>query len=247
HDISERKKVEDALRKAVEMKTEFTSTVSHELRTPLAAIREGISIVFDGTAGVLNKQQKEFLDIAKRNVDRLNRLINDILDFEKLESGKMAFNIQENDINDAVTEIEKTMRSVVEQGKIDLLVELDKNVPKVKFDRDKILQVLTNLVNNAVKFTEKGFIKIKVEHEDNVVKVSVRDSGIGIKEEDLPRLFGKFEQLNTGVLRKTGGTGLGLSICKDIIAKHNGKIWAESKYGEGSAFIFVLPVREQRG
>ncbi len=246
-DISDRKKVEDALRKAVEMKTEFTSTVSHELRTPLAAIKEGISIVLDGSSGNVNKQQKEFLDIAKRNVDRLNRLINDILDFEKLESGKMVFNMQENDINDAVNEVRRTMQSVIEKKGLDFKAELDKKLPKVKFDKDRIIQVLTNLVNNAVKFTEKGNIKIVTEQGNNIIKVSVKDTGIGIKEEDLSRLFEKYEQLNTGVTRKTGGTGLGLSICKDIMEKHGGKIWVESKFGEGSAFCFVLPIKEQRG
>lgn len=241
-DISERKKVENALREIIEMKTNFTSTVSHELRTPLAAIKEGIGIVLDGTSGAISEDQKEFLDIAKRNVDRLTRIINDILDFQKLESGKMAFNMQANDINEVVSEAGKTMRAVIEQKGLVLALELDEKLPKIQFDRDKIIQVLTNLINNAVKFTEKGNIKIRTAREENIIKVSVKDTGVGIKETDIPLLFERFKQLDSGMTRKTGGTGLGLSICKDIVDKHNGKVWVESKAGEGSTFSFGLPV-----
>jgi len=241
-DISERKKVEKALREVIEMKTDFTSTVSHELRTPLAAIKEGISIVLDGTSGAISKEQKEFLDIAKRNVDRLARLINDILDFQKLESGKMIFNMQANDINEVAKEVEKIMRGVIEKKGLALALELDGELPKAQFDRDKIIQVFINLINNAVKFTEKGSIKIQTSKVDNFIAVSVKDTGIGIKESDIPVLFERFKQLESGMTRKTGGTGLGLSICKDIVEKHDGKVWVESKVGQGSIFSFTLPL-----
>ena len=241
-DISERKKVENALREVINMKTDFTSTVSHELRTPLAAIKEGISIVLDGTSGAISKDQKEFLDIAKKNVDRLTRIINDILDFQKLESGKMVFNIQPNDINEVAKEIEKIMRSVIERKGLALTFELDEKLPKVQFDRDRIIQVFTNLINNALKFTERGSIKIQTGRIDNSIVISVKDTGIGIKESDIPLLFERFKQLDSGMTRKPGGTGLGLSISKDIIEKHNGKIWVESEIGKGSVFSFTLPI-----
>ncbi|MCK9572498.1 MAG: PAS domain S-box protein, partial [Candidatus Omnitrophica bacterium] len=241
-DITERKNVEKALREIIDMKTDFTSMVSHELRTPLAAIKEGISIVLDGTSGAISKDQKEFLDIAKRNVDRLARLINDILDFQKLESGKMVFNLQDNDLNEVVKEAGKTMRSIAEQKNLKFELELDDKLPKIKFDRDKIIQVLTNLINNAVKFTEHGSIKIETTRADNSLIVLIKDTGIGIKESDIPLLFVRFKQLNSGMTRKPGGTGLGLSICKDIVEKHNGKIWLESKIGVGSTFGFTLPI-----
>ncbi len=241
-DISERKKVENALREVINMKTDFTSMVSHELRTPLAAIKEGISIVLDGTSGAISKDQKEFLDIAKRNVDRLARLINDILDFQKLESGKMVFNMQVNDINEVAKEVEKIMRGVIEKKGLSLKFEFDSKLPKIQFDRDRIIQVFINLLNNAVKFTEKGGIKIRTGKAGNFITVSVKDTGIGIKESDIPLLFERFRQLDSGMTRKTGSTGLGLSICKDIIEKHGGKIWVESQPGEGSIFNFSLPL-----
>lgn len=240
-DISERKRVESALREVINMKTDFTSTVSHELRTPLAAIKEGISIVLDGTSGAVNKEQKEFLDIAKKNVDRLTRIINDILDFQKLESGKMAFNMSPNDINEVAAEAGKTMRAIIEQKGLKLSLELGKQIPNIQFDRDRVTQVFTNLINNAVKFTEKGSITIQTALEGSLVKVSVKDTGVGIRKEELPLLFERFKQLDSGMARKTGGTGLGLSICKDIVEKHNGKVWVESKFGEGSVFGFSLP------
>jgi signal transduction histidine kinase len=131
---------------------------------------------------------------------------------------------------------------VAEQKNLDFLLELDQGLPQVKFDRDKITQVLTNLVNNAIKFTEKGSIRIQTARKNDAIVVSVQDTGIGIKEEDMPRVFIRFEQLDTGMTRKTGGAGLGLSICKEIIERHNGKIWVDTKFGGGSTFNFTLPV-----
>ncbi|MDD5681257.1 MAG: ATP-binding protein [Candidatus Omnitrophica bacterium] len=237
-DLTEAK---NKLEEALQIKSEFTSTVSHELRTPLAAIKEGIAIVLNGAAGNITNEQKEFLDIAKRNVDRLARLINDILDFQKLEAGKMAFHVQKNDINALIREVGKTMVSLTEEKGIELVIDLDDNLPKVRFDNDRITQVLDNIVNNAIKFTAEGSIKITTKKEDGFVLVSVKDTGIGIKSEDIPKLFQRFEQLDKGVDRKTGGTGLGLAISKEIVETHKGKIWAESEYGKGATFHFTLP------
>ena len=175
-------------------------------------------------------------------MDRLTRIINDILDFQKLESGKMSFNMQANDINEVAREVGAMMRGVAENKGLVLALELDGKLPKIQFDKDRIIQVLTNLINNAMKFTENGSIKIQTSKADNFMVLSVKDTGIGIKESDIPLLFEKFRQLDSGMSRKTGGTGLGLSICKDIVEKHNGKIWAESKIGEGSVFGFTLPI-----
>jgi signal transduction histidine kinase len=236
----------EELKKIDQMKSEFTSMVSHELRTPLAAIKEGIAIVLDGTAGNINEKQKEFLELGKRNVDRLSRLINNILDFQKLESAKVLLNIVDNDINEAVLEVEATMKPLAKEKELVLVSETEKGLPKIKFDRDKIIQVLTNLANNAIKFTQKGTITIKTERAKEVVKISVIDTGSGIKEEDLSKLFQPFVQLEKGPDKTSGGTGLGLAICREIINRHKGKIWAESKPGKGSVFVFVLPVVERR-
>ncbi len=239
--ITERKEAEEKLKETMKMKSEFISTVSHELRTPLTAIKEGIALVVDGLAGDINDEQKELLGISKKNVDRLARLINDVLDFQKIESGRMKFNMQPNDINKIVEDVYKVMVSATKNTGVDLLLELNKDLPKARFDNDKIIQVLTNLVNNAIKFTEKGNITIKTGEKNGTIRVLVSDTGCGIKKEDLPRVFNRFEQLATGGERKTGGTGLGLAIAKEIIEKHKGKIWVESEFGKGSEFIFALP------
>ncbi len=238
-DVTERKRLE-------RLKDDFVSTISHELRTPLTAIKEGINIVSDGSAGTINDEQQEFLGIAKRNVDRLARLINEVLDFQKFESGKMTLNIVENDIIQVCNEVRESMVQLASGKGLELFFESEEGLPKIKFDRDKITQVLTNLINNAIKFTERGRITVSVKSGNNFIKVSVRDSGPGIKEEDIVRLFQKFVQLGKISDRKTGGTGLGLVISKDIIDAHKGKIWVESKLGKGSVFSFILPIEERR-
>ncbi|MFA5334571.1 MAG: HAMP domain-containing sensor histidine kinase, partial [Candidatus Omnitrophota bacterium] len=231
---------------ALRIKADFTSMVSHELWTPLTAIKEGIALVIDGTTGELNKDQKEFLNIAKRNVDRLARLINDVLDLQKLESGKLTFNFEPEDINEVVREVYDTMVTIAKDKGLNIALVLSEGLPKIVFDRDKITQVLTNLVNNAVKLTDRGGITLITEIKDNTLRVTVKDTGPGIREEDIPRLFRRFEQLEKGTERKTGGTGLGLAISKEIVERHGGKIWAESTYGEGASFIFNLPIVERR-
>jgi PAS domain S-box-containing protein len=242
-DITESKKAEKEMKEAIEMKAKFISTASHELRTPLTAIKESINLVHSEMTGPLNNDQKEFLGIAKRNVDRLARLINDVLDFQKMTAGRMAFNMKPAGINETVRLVEETMRPLAKEKGLNLIIELDDAVPVVNFDKDKIIQVLTNLVNNAIKFTETGSIKITTSRNDNSIITSVKDSGCGIKQEDMPKLFQEFEQLTTkDTERKTGGTGLGLAISKKIIENHNGKIWAESDYEKGTTFYFELPM-----
>ncbi|MFZ0034797.1 MAG: ATP-binding protein [Sedimentisphaerales bacterium] len=242
-DITESKKAEKEMKEAVEMKVKFVSTASHELRTPLTAIKQGINLVHSETTGPLNDNQKEFLGIAKNNVDRLARLINDVLDLQKITAGRMAFDMKPASINEAVTLVEETMRPLAKEKGLELIIELDQAIPAVNFDKDKIIQVLTNLINNAIKFTETGGIKVTTSRNDNNIITSVKDSGCGIKQEDIPRLFQEFEQLATADSeRTTGGTGLGLAISKKIIENHGGKIWAESDYGKGTTFYFELPM-----
>lgn len=241
-DITEHKIIEEKIKEAAELKSEFTSIVSHELRTPLAAIKEGINLVADSSAGPINKEQADFLGIAKNNIDRLARLINDVLDFQKLEAGKIEFKMEKNNINNIVRDIERQMVSLVARKGLKLIVNLDNNIPKVKFDKDKIIQVLHNLVNNAVSFTEKGNITIGTIYKENNVIVSVKDTGIGIKKEDIEKLFQPFGQLLGTKPRKVGSTGLGLAISKGIIEGHKGKIWVESEFGKGAIFYFTLPI-----
>jgi signal transduction histidine kinase len=240
--LRELKESNEKLKEVAKTKSAFTSMVSHELRTPLSALKESVSLVSEGVVGEVNEEQKSFLDIAKSNVDRLARLINQVLDFQTLESGKMVFNMQENEINEVVREVRQSMVSLAEKKNLQFSLELSENLPKVRFDRDKINQVLTNLVGNSIKLTEKGSITIATGIGDNIIHVWVKDTGPGIKEEDMPRLFQQYEQLE----RKVGGTGLGLAISLEIIKAHGGKIWAESKFSEGTTFHFVLPIKERR-
>ncbi len=246
-DITERKKVEEELREAMSIKSQFTSMVSHELRTPLTAIKEGIAIVLDGSAGKINEDQKDFLSTAKRNVDRLHRLINDVLDFTKLESGKAEFRMEENDINEIIEEIVKTQKAVAGGSGLYLKTNLSPDIEKIRFDSDKIAQVLTNLINNAIKFTTRGGITVTsgIDVEGKAVRVQVEDTGTGIKKENLSRLFVEFQQVGSDKYRKPGGTGLGLAICRQIIEGHGGIIRAESEQGRGSKFIFTLPIKPE--
>jgi len=245
-DITETMENERKLREALEIKSQFVSMVSHELRTPLTAIKEGIGIVADGIAGKLNEKQKEFLDIARKSVDRLARLINEVLDFQKLEAGKVKLNLRKNDLNEAVREVCATMSPAARERGLNLAARIDETLPRVIFDRDSIIQVLTNIVDNAIKYTEKGSIMIATGRGDNLVSVQVSDTGPGILREDLPKLFHRFERVDGGKYRKVGGTGLGLAISKQIIEKHNGKIWAESTPGKGMTIHFILPIEERR-
>ena len=154
--------------------------------------------------------------------------------------------MEENDINSIVDEASKEMKPLFEKKKLKLEFSLDKSLPKAVFDRDKITQVLTNLMNNALKFTERGSISITTQKEDKAIKVSVADMGSGIKEEDMKNLFHRFEQVSKGSERKTGGTGLGLAISKEIINAHKGRIWVESEFGKGATFSFTISLELNR-
>lgn len=230
-------------KQAMMQKEKFINMVSHELRTPLAAIKESISIIIDDKVGATNNEQHEVLEIGKSNIDRLSRLIDQVLDFQKISAGRMDFKFKENNINDVVREVHRSMLSAVSKKGLKFILKFDNKLPAIKFDEDKIIEVLNNLVNNAVKFTETGSIVITTSLGNDFVQVRVSDTGIGIKKNDIPKLFQSFSQLEG----KSGGTGLGLAICKELIEKHKGKIWAESEFGKGSTFTFILPLNEVSG
>jgi PAS domain S-box-containing protein len=241
--ITERKEADKKIKEAMELKSQFISTVSHELRTPLTIIKEDIALIMDGAAGRVKSKQREILEIAQRNIDRLARLINDVLDFQKLQSGRAKFNMQDNSINSIIENIYNTMAGTVKKNGIDFRLALDSSLPRITFDSDKMIQVLTNLVSNAMKFTEKGSITISTRRIENSIRVSISDTGCGIKQEDLSKLFKQFQQLSSSENRKTGGTGLGLAISKDIVEKHGGRMWVESEFGKGTTFHFLLPIK----
>jgi PAS domain S-box-containing protein len=247
-DITEQKMLEteksrvEVLASVAETKTKFASTVSHELRSPLAVIIGALDIALDGLTGEVNDELKEILEIAKKNSERLIYLIGNVLDFQKIESGKMEYHILENNLKEAVAEVQASM-SVLAKGKgLDLRVELEEGLPKIKFAWVQLIQVLTNLANNAIRYTESGSVTLAAKKENDMVHVRVQDTGSGIPAEDIPKLFQPFEQVGGLSSKQKGGTGLGLAISKEIILAHHGKIWAESDIGKGSTFHFTLPL-----
>ncbi len=241
-DVTKSKEAEEELKKLTNAKTKFASMVSHELRSPLAVIKESLDVALDGMAGPVNEELKRILEVAKKNIDRLGRLINNVLDFQKIEAGKMEFDVQENDLNEVAAEVCKSMSVLSEKKGLELRPELGEGLSKVKFNRDKIIQVLMNLVSNAIKYTERGGVTVITRREDGTAHVMVRDTGPGIKDEDMPHLFQPFAQLDGGSGKKKGGTGLGLAISKEIILAHGGRVWAEAGTGKGTTFHFTLPL-----
>jgi len=241
-DIVVRKQAEEKLKEAMELKSQFISTVSHELRTPLTSMKESVAIVLDGVAGKISNKQRNFLDIAKRNIDRLAILINDVLDFQALDGSKFKLSAQENNINEVVEEVHETMVFSAKDKGVDFSLELEDNLPKASFDRDKIIQVLTNLVSNAIKFTpEHGRVSVTVRCRSEELVIRVSDTGMGIPSEALPKIFGRFYRVKQpgGEIK---GTGLGLAIVKKIVMMHNGRIEVESEVGRGTTFTVFLPL-----
>lgn len=237
-DVTERKKIE-------KIKAEFVSMVSHELRTPLSAIKEGVEIVADGTQGRIKKSQSECLNIALSNINRLNRLIGDILDISKIQSNLLRINLVACDVSEVVDHVYGLLRVEIEKHGMIFLTDLEKNLPALLADKDRLIQILLNLLNNALKFTrEKSKITLGCKKSGRFVEFSVRDEGPGIPESDIARLFGKFVQLDSGLVRRAGGTGLGLYISRNLVEAMGGAIWAESKLGHGSVFKFTIPTKE---
>lgn len=235
-DITERINIE-------KMKDEFVSMVSHELRTPLTAIKESMNLATNGTTGSMSDLQKELLDTGKRNLDRLIRLINDVLNLQKLQTSKFEINKEYHQINNVVSEVITTMEPLASVKNLSIFSNLDRDIPLFPFDKDKIIQVLTNLVHNAIKFTKQGKIVLmtKLINKEQV-EISVVDTGIGVRKEDRNKIFESFIQVAPLEYRVAGSTGLGLAISKEIIHKHHGSIRVESNDDKGSSFIISLPI-----
>ena len=246
NDITDRKKAEEKLKEAMEIKSQFISTVSHELRTPLTCVKNAIANILDGTEGKINERQRSFLDIAKRNIDRLALLVNDVLDFQKLEAGRMKFNMQFNDVSKVVQEVHKIMTLCAEKKGIDFSLELEDNLPKTRFDKDKIYQVLTNLVSNAIKLTPNhGHVSVSVQHQGEELAIRVNDTGMGIPKEALPRIFERFYCIPRPG-KQIQGTGLGLAIVKKIVIMHGGRIEVESEIDYGTTVTVFLSLDTNR-
>ncbi len=235
------------LKKLDQLKSDFIASVSHEIRTPLNAVKESIALIRDGVATPQEEKGKRILEIGARNIDRLTGMINDLLDFSKIEAGKMRLHLASCNIQTLIDEVAIAFGGAAQAKKVKLIFNPQENFPNVYADAERVIQVITNLVNNALKFTpENGRITVTCEKMDSMVKVAVEDTGAGIPKEDHMRIFERFEQSDNSNLKKgTRGTGLGLAICQELIKLHHGKIWVESEMGKGSRFIFTLPMTEE--
>lgn len=229
-------------RKLERIKDDFLSTVSHELRTPLTSVQLSIEGLKDGLDGPLQGEQLKTIELAWRNMERLSRMINNLLDLSRLESSRFTPSHQKTDIVALVSEALDNCKAAAKERGLVIEAELPTRIPPILADTDMVMQVLTNLIENAIRYARHS-IKIKVACHNASFQVSVIDDGPGIPAEGIPRLFNKFEQIN----RPVGGngykgTGLGLAICKNIIELHQGEIWAESDYGRNCKFHFMLPL-----
>lgn len=227
-----------------EMKKNFVANVTHELRTPIVAMQKATAILTTNSAGPLNETQTNFLSIVSRNLSQLARLVEDLLDVAKIDSGKMKLKLAPTRIDKVLVEACDTLDTWAKSKTLEIIRNIDKNFPEIWIDPDKVTQVLNNLISNAIKFTPPGgkiTIGMTWDADPSFVKVSVADTGVGISKEDLTKLFRRFEQF--GDQQGIVGTGLGLSISKEIVERHGGRIWAESHERQGSIFSFTLPLR----
>jgi len=241
---------------ANEAKSAFLSTVSHELRTPLTSvigfakiIRKRLSdkifpLVNGGDKKVerVKDQISQNLDVVISEGERLTTLINDVLDLAKIEAGKMEWHIENVDMSSVIDQALASTAAVFDSKKLKLKKKLTKDIPTLKGDRDKLIQVLINLLSNAAKFTDQGEVVCSAAVKNDEFIISVKDTGMGISEQDLEKVFDKFKQVGDTLTDKPKGTGLGLPISREIIEYHGGRIWVESQLGKGSTFSFSLPI-----
>lgn len=238
----ELRETNQALKKIDKQKEEFSSIISHELKSFLVPIKGYVDLILSEKLGALNDGQKERLRIVSSSTDQLRKLISDILDVQKLEMGVLKLQLAECVLSDLINDVLVKFRTELETYQITVTANLMQNV-RCTCDKSRIDQVLVNLINNSIDFCPKmdGKISIDLSLEDEYVKITVADNGSGIPSDKLEKIFVKFYQVDSSTTREHGGTGIGLSICKGIIDAHGGKIWAESKVGQGATFHILLP------
>jgi len=243
----------EKLKEADRLKNQFVATISHELRTPLNSIIGFTKLILNEIDGPLNELQRTDLSAIYTSSQHLLSLVNDVLDFSKIAAGKMELHKEMLDFREIVVGVMSTTLALVGDKDIELIEEVEENLPTVYADRVRIRQVILNLMSNAAKFTEKGSITLRVKRITEQVELdgqrrampfilcSVTDTGIGVAEKDIPIVFEEFRQLDASTSRQAEGTGLGMPISKRLVEMHGGRLWVESKVGVGSTFSFTLP------
>ena len=250
------------LEKLEKLKSEFVSIVSHELRTPLTPINNSLEIVLSNQAGEISPDARNFISMAKRNIQRLSGIIEDLLDLSRIQAGKLDFKYKLVDISSSLELLQKTFLQIATQKNISINLSIQEKLPEIYVDLRRVEQIFTNLVSNALKFTpQDGLINVDVsiistqdipqnlidpieKPSGKYIKVSVKDNGIGIKKEDIPKIFDKFSQIESSLKRNNGGVGLGLTITKQLVDFHLGFIYVESKEKIGSKFSVLLPFED---
>ena len=241
--VTERKRLEEKTQEASRLKSEFLANMSHELRTPLNAIIGFTELMHRGAAGPVSDEHREYLGDVLTSARHLLRLINDILDLAKVESGKMEFQPEPIDLAIVIAEVRDILRGLATNKRLKLDTEIDPAATQIVADPPRIKQVLYNYLSNAIKFTaEGGHVRVRVREEDAAhVRIEVEDTGIGIAAEDLPKLFVEFQQLDEGTGKRYHGTGLGLALVKRVVEAHGGRVDVRSTPGKGSVFAAIIP------
>jgi len=231
----------EELKQLDEAKSNFLNMVSHELKTPLTAMTAHLEVLHDMDKN-LSEQQKGSLTAIRRNSDSLRMLIENILEIARIESKKFELNITKVDVNDIIRETVVNLRILALNKKVKLIAETQ-NLPAINSDEARLKEILNNLISNAIKFTERGSVRVRSRKTGNFILVEVIDTGIGIPEDKIENLFTKFYQVDGSLSRRYGGTGLGLSITKQLVELQGGKIGLQSQVKKGSRFFFTLPIR----
>jgi signal transduction histidine kinase len=204
-------------------------------------MKEGVNLLLDKVTGQINQEQEKILGIARGNIERLTRIINDLLDISKIEAGRIELKKDIIDIGDLIGQVVFSFGPKAKEKGLELRMNIPREKVEIYADKDKITQVLTNLIGNALKFSEKGYAEVSLRELEDKLECAVSDTGLGISSEDIPKVFDKFSQFGRSPGSGEKGTGLGLSIAKGIVEMHKGNIWFESELGKGSKFIFTLP------
>ncbi|MBI2156071.1 MAG: GAF domain-containing protein [Candidatus Rokubacteria bacterium] len=230
------------LMQASRLKSQFLASMSHELRTPLNSIIGFSKVLLNRLDGDLTERQEVYIRSVHNSGTHLLQLINGILDFSRIEAGKLEMMPEDLDLHDLIDECIESSLPMARGKQLKIEKDVPLETPRLTADRTKVKQILLNLLSNAIKFTQQGRVVIGVVAEPEAVRISVADTGVGIRDEDLARLFEPFQQLDNPVARGAGGTGLGLAISKKFVELHGGRIWAESRENQGSTFHFTLPL-----